>query len=341
MPKVFRAIIVALLAATLLRADPPPAAPTPAVPLPSAAARPAAELSVADAVILGVIEGLTEFLPVSSTGHLIIAKDLLGLNSQQVLLTPEGEALWHRQATAYHGAELLTLNLAADTYIVMIQFGAIAAVALVCWQQLWSMFMGLLGRDPAGRRLLINVIIAFLPAALIGYAFHDWVDENLFSTGSVIVAQVAGALLMFYVEAWYARRYLQGLHPNREELTPFSAAGIGLLQCVAIWPGTSRPMMVIVGGYFAGLDPRRSAEFSFLLGFVTMTVATVFKTYKNGASMIQVFGYPHVVLGAVVAAVVAAVCVRYFAQLLVRHGLNFFAWYRIAVAAALSMYYFK
>jgi undecaprenyl-diphosphatase len=236
---------------------------------------------------------------------------------------------------------LLTLNLAADTYIVMIQFGAIAAVALVCWQQLWSMVLGVLGRDPAGRRLLINLIIAFVPAAVIGFAVHDWIDEQLFSIGAVIFAQVAGALLMFYVEAWYARRYLSGIHPNRQELSPFSAAGIGLLQCVAIWPGTSRPMMAIVGGYFAGLDPRRAAEFSFLLGFVTMSAACIFKTYKNGPSMIQVFGYPHVILGALVAAGVAAVCVRYFAQLLVRHGLNFFAWYRIALAAALAMHYYK
>ena len=99
-------------------------------------------------------------------------------------------------------------------------------------------------------------------------------------------------------------------------------------------------MMAIVGGYFAGLDPRRSAEFSFLLGFVTLSAACLYKTYKSGSSMIQVFGYPHVVLGAIVAAVVAGVCVRYFAQLLVRHGLNFFAWYRIALAGALMLYYY-
>lgn len=327
-------LLITLLAVTL-RADTSPTPPAPPKPTP------AAELSKSDAIILGVIEGLTEFLPVSSTGHLIIAKDLLRLNSQQVLLDPTGEPLWHRQANEYHGAELLTLNLAADTFIVMIQFGAIAAVALVCWQQLWSMVLGLLGKDPAGRRLLINVIIAFLPAAMIGLIVTDWVDENLFSIGTVIFAQIAGALLMFYVEAWYGRRYLKGIHPNRQELTPISAAFVGLLQCVAIWPGTSRPMMAIVGGYFAGLDPRRSAEFSFLLGFVTISAATIYKTYKNGASMIQVFGYPNVVLGAVVAAVVSALCVRYFAQLLVRHGLNFFAWYRVLLAVALSTYYFK
>ena len=336
MQKVLSTLIVALLVCSL-RAD-PTLAIAPAKPVVS---KPTAELSVTDAVILGVIEGLTEFLPVSSTGHLIIAKDMLGLTSQQPMFDAKGEPLWHRHATSEHGSQLLTLNLAADTFIVVIQFGAIAAVAVACWSQLLSMVRGLFGRDPVGRRLLINVIIAFMPAALIGYAVHDWIDEELFSIGTVIFAQIAGALLMFYVEGWYGRRYLRGILPDRQELSPLAAAGIGFLQCLAIWPVTSRPMMAIVGGYFAGLDPRRSAEFSFLLGFVTLSAACSFKTYKSGSSMIQVFGYPHVILGAVVAAAVAAICVRYFANLLVRHGLNFFAWYRIALAAALALYYYE
>ena len=340
MQKLLSSIVVAVLVCTL-RADSPLALASAPAPEKAAALLPAAELRVADAVILGVIEGLTEFLPVSSTGHLIIAKDMLGLTSQRPMFDATGEPLWHRHATSSHGSQLLTLNLAADTFIVVIQFGAIGAVAIACWSQLLSMLRGLLGRDPAGLRLLINVMIAFVPAAGIGLLVHDWIDEQLFSIGSVIFAQIAGAFLMFYVEAWYGRRYLRGLVPGRQELTPVAAAFIGILQCVAIWPGTSRPMMAIVGGYFAGLDPRRAAEFSFLLGFVTLSAACLFKTYKSGASMIQVFGYPHVLLGAVVAAVVAAICVRYFANLLVRHGLNFFAWYRIALAGALAMYYYN
>lgn len=302
--------------------------------------QPAAELRASDAVILGVIEGLTEFLPVSSTGHLIIAKDLLGLNSNQVLFDAIGEPLWYRQATSEHGSQLLTMNLAADTYIVVIQFGAVAAVAFVYWSELLSMAKGLLGRDPAGRRLLITVLIAFIPAALIGLMIHDWIDENLFSVGTVIFAQVAGAMLMFYTEGWYGRRYLRGILPETKELSPVAAAGVGLLQCVAILPGTSRPMMAIVGGYFAGLDPRRAAEFSFILGFVTLSAASIFKTYKSGAAMIQVFGWSHVLLGAAVAAVVAAVCIRFFVHLLLRHGLNAFAWYRLALAGALALHYY-
>lgn len=312
----------------------------PTDPVIASKAGPAAELSAVDAIILGVIEGLTEFLPVSSTGHLIIAKDLLRLTSNEPLFDAIGEPLWYRRATSEHGSQLLTMNLAADTFIVVIQFGAVFAVALVCWSQLRSMALGLIGRDPVGRRLLINVLIAFLPAAVVGLLVHDWIDANLFSVGTVIFAQVAGALLMFYTEGWYGRRYVQGIRPENAELTPVAAAGIGLLQCVAILPGTSRPMMAIVGGYFAGLDPRRAAEFSFLLGFVTLGAASAFKTFKSGPAMIQVFGWPHVLLGAAVAAVVAAVSVRFLVHFLLRHGLNFFAWYRLVLAGALMLHYY-
>lgn len=336
MPKVLLTVVLALLAGTLAAQ---PAFPDFSRPPPEKKG-PAAELRASDAIVLGVIEGLTEFLPVSSTGHLIIAKDMLGLNSHDPLFDALGEPMWYRRSSAERGAQLLTMNLAADTFIVVIQFGAIAAVALVCWSQLCSMALGVLGRDPAGLRLLINVLIAFVPAAVVGLLLHDWIDENLFSVGTVIVAQVAGALLMFYTEGWYGRRYLQGLRPETTELTPASAAFIGLLQCVAILPGTSRPMMAIVGGYFAGLDPRRAAEFSFLLGFVTLSAATSFKTYTSGAAMIQVFGWPHVLLGAGVAAAVAAICVRYLVHLLLRHGLNIFAWYRLILAGLLAMHYY-
>lgn len=316
----------------------PPTPPVPAQPSSSAAA----ELSASDAIILGVIEGVTEFLPVSSTGHLIIATRLLRLESEQPLVGPDGQPLWYKKPSPKRpNGEPLTLKLAADTYTVVIQFGAIAAVALLYWSQFVSMLRGLFGRDPAGLRLLINVLIAFLPAAVIGFLAHDWIDANLFSVKAVIIAQIVGAMLMLAVEAWRRRNGDKPASQSLADLTPAKAATIGALQCFAMWPGTSRSMMTIVGGYFVGMDPRRSAEFSFLLGFVTLTAASVYKGYKSGAAMIQVFGVPHVALGAIVAAVTAALCVRFLVHWLTRHGLGIFAWYRILVAGALAVMLYR
>lgn len=322
-------IVLAALAIPVASTRAQPAGP--ATPPP-----PAAELGVFDAVVLGVVEGFTEFLPVSSTGHLIIASRALGLDTEQPLTDAAGQPLWHRPPSPkYPNGVPLTVKLAADTYTVVIQFGAIAAVALLYWSQLLAMARGLLGRDPAGLSLLVNVMIAFLPAAGLGFLLHDWIDAHLFSIPAVIVAQVAGAGLMFYAEAWRRR---QSSRPAPDlALTTRQATGIGALQCLALWPGTSRSMTTIIGGYFSGLDPRRAAEFSFLLGFVTLSAATVYKSYKSGAAMIQVFGWSHVLLGAVVAAVTAALSVRFLVNWLTRHGLAAFAWYRLAVAGVLTV----
>ena len=147
-----------------------------------APAGPAAELSLRDAVILGVIEGVTEFLPISSTGHLIIATSFLHLDVEAPLTGADGQPLWHKKPSPKHPeGEPLTLKLAADTYTVVIQFGAIAAVAGLYWRQMRSMLLGLVGRDTAGLVLFRNLMIAFIPAAVLGLAFHDWIDKHLFS----------------------------------------------------------------------------------------------------------------------------------------------------------------
>ncbi len=340
------AFLVLILAAGLARgfgAETPatPSAPPASSPAAAAPDAPAAELSVSDAVILGVIEGVTEFLPISSTGHLIIASSVLGLDSTEPLKGPDGQPLWHRKPKGDKPGEPLTLKLAADTFIVVIQFGAIAAVALLYWKQLMSMLYGLLGKDPAGLRLLINVMIAFVPAAGIGFLASKWIEEHLFSVKAVIIAQIAGAFLMFYAQAWHRKRVKSGTWAPREELTTKGAVTVGLLQCLAMWPGTSRSMMTIVGGYFSGLDPRRAAEFSFILGFVTLTAASIYKSMRGGLAMIQVFGWPNVILGGVVAAVTAAICVRFLVHWLTKHGLGVFAWYRLIVAGALIAYFYR
>ena len=318
----------------------PASDPTPSRPAPAAAA-PAAKLGTIDALILGAVEGITEYLPISSTGHLIIAARLLGLDSDQPLADRDGRTLWYKPPSAKYPAGVpLTVKLAADTYIVVIQAGAIAAVALLYWSQLMAMVAGVVGRNPAGRTLALNVLIAFVPAAVLGFLAHSWIDAHLFSLGAVIIAQVAGAGLMFLAEKWQRRRGNTAAASNLAELTPARAAIIGALQCVALWPGTSRSMMTIVGGYFVGLDPRRSAEFSFLLGFVTLTAASVYKGSRSGAAMIQVFGWLPVMLGALVAAFTAAVCVRFLVHWLTKHGLAAFAWYRLALAAVLGAVFY-
>lgn len=299
---------------------------------------PAAELSTTDAIVLGVVEGVTEYLPISSTGHLIIANEFLGLESERPLTDKAGQPLWYKKPSAKHPEGVpLTVKLAADTYSVVIQFGAIAAVAILYWSQMLSMLRGLVGRDPAGLRLLANLIAAFIPAGALSYVAHDWIAEHLFSVQAVIVAQVAGAGLMLWVEARRRRQSAAAATAPVEELTPRQAIGIGAWQCLALWPGTSRSMTTIVGGYFAGFAPKKAAEFSFLLGFVTLSAASLYKGYKSGPAMIQVFGWTNIVLGCLVAAVVAAVSVRFLVNWLTRHGLGVFAYYRLVIAAVLGV----
>jgi len=217
----FALALAPLLPAQSATAHPPAKIATTAVPV--------AELSVTDAIILGVVEGVTEFLPISSTGHLIIATRLLHLESETPLTAPDGTPLWHKKPTEKNPAGVpLTLKLAADTYTVVIQFGAIAAVALLYWDPLVSMLRGLLGRDPAGRRLFINIMIAFVPTVIIGLLAHNWINDHLFSVGAVIIAQVAGAGLMLYAESWRRRRaVLTPAQGDLRDLTPLGAAGIG------------------------------------------------------------------------------------------------------------------
>ncbi|MBL9216380.1 MAG: undecaprenyl-diphosphate phosphatase [Opitutaceae bacterium] len=302
---------------------------------------PVAELTASDAIVLGLVEGITEFLPVSSTGHLIVANQLLGLDSDRQLVDKAGQPLWHRRPSPSHPeGEPLTLKLAADTYTVVIQAGAIGAVAFYYWRLIISMFVGLAGRSSAGLRLFRNILLAFVPVATAGYLLHDFIDRYLFSPWSVIAALVGGAILMLWAERW--RRTNSGIGFSKgdpSDLTPRKALGIGLAQCLALWPGTSRSMVTIVAGYLAGLNPAKAAEFSFLVGLPTLAGAAVYKSVKSGPAMIEVFGWSHVLLGAAVAAVSALVAVKFLVHFISRHGLAVFAYYRLLLALALTVFY--
>jgi len=311
------------------------------LPVRAQTAEPVAELSTRDAVILGLVEGITEFLPISSTGHLIIANHALELESDAPLLDAEGNTLWHKPPSAKHPEGIpLTVKLAADTYVVVIQAGAIAAVVLIFWGRLTGILSGLMGRNSSGLRLLRNIIVACIPAVVLGFTVGDLIDRYLFSIEAVIVALVSGAVLMFAAERW--RKQQPGTATSRldpSDLTIKQSLGIGLMQCLALWPGTSRSMVTMVGGYFAGLSPARSAEFSFLVGLPILCGAALLKSYKAGPAMISVFGVPSVLLGSLVAALSAALAVKFLVSYLSRNGLGVFAVYRIALATLLAAWF--
>lgn len=299
------------------------------------------------AVTLGVVEGVTEFLPISSTGHLLIASRLLGLPDQK------GSA----------GLD------AVNTYAIAIQFGAILAVAGLFWRRLREMVLGLFGRSESGRHLLITLVIAFIPAAVLGAAFDKRIEALLFGPWPIIAAWVAGGLLILGLQQGglirtgghqpladaTATSSTTGTAKRTEisskrtdtssnstttstvagslmEITYRRAAIIGLAQCFALWPGTSRSLATILAALLLGVSMSAAVEFSFLLGFLTLSAATAFKLLKDGGTLVQQFGVINPLIGAVFAFISAVVAIRWMIQYLKHHDLSIFAWYRFAAA---------
>jgi undecaprenyl-diphosphatase len=310
-----------------------------ATPPPPATAIVDRDLTLGEATVLGLVEGITEFLPVSSTGHLIIANHFLALEDERQLTDAAGQPRWIKAPSTEHPAgRPLTVKAAADAFTVIIQIGGIAAVVVLYWGQLWSVALGAIGMDREGTKLLRNIVIGLLPIAAIGFWVDDWVDQYLFSIWAVIAALVVGAGLMFYVDR---RRQQSQWHQSNgrkpSELRPSEALLVGAMQCIAIWPGTSRSMMTIVGGYVVGLKPAQAAEFSFLLGLPTLAGAALIKGIKGGPAMIDVFGWSPVLLGIFVAFVSAALAIKVLIAALTRYGLAPFAVYRIVLALVLAV----
>ncbi|MDX2113996.1 MAG: undecaprenyl-diphosphate phosphatase [Planctomycetota bacterium] len=279
------------------------------------------------AIILGLVEGITEYLPVSSTGHLIIASSLMGLDRDPA--TRE----------------------AVNAFNIVIQGGAILAVAGLYWPRLVQMLRGLAGRDAAGARLVLNLALAFVPAAAIGVLLDDLIEALLFRPIPVLAALAAGGVWMIWIERRRRSDELLGertaLVPGGstiDTMTPVQALGIGFFQCIAMWPGTSRSMMTIGGAMMLGLRPAEAAQFSFLLGLPTLTAACLFKLVKNlkhahdtGApNLFEQLGGLNVTLGILVATVSAAFAVRWLVGFLNRHGLAAFGWYRLALCIVLG-----
>lgn len=282
------------------------------------------------AFILGIIEGITEYLPVSSTGHLLVAQHLMGIGTGD---SPLDKA-------------------AADTFAICIQGGAILAVAGLYYKRVVKMILGVLGRDPEGLRLALLILAGFLPAAVLGVICNDWIEARLFGMWPIIFAWVVGGVLILVAARWSRHKGADNsTGKDLMEMTWKMALIIGFLQCVAMWPGTSRSLMTIVGGLLVGLSIRSAVEYSFLLGVLTLTAATakkaVWKIEGIGESydvwfggvklMMDHYGALSLGIGVAAAAVSAALAVKWLVSYLQSHGLSLFGWYRIGIGAVCAV----
>lgn len=265
------------------------------------------ELSIGAAVVLGLVEGLTEYLPVSSTGHLLVTNEILGLAK-----TEEAEE-------------------ALETYAICIQAGAILAVFVLYWERIRQMLDGLLGRSEEGRRVLIGVIVAFIPTAIIGLALVRTVREQLFGTPPIAAAWLVGGIaILVLTRSGVMDRGGIELH----ELTWKHAAIIGVAQSIAMWPGTSRSLITIIAAVLVGLSLRAAVEFSFLLGLATLGAATAATGVTDGSQLIDLYGWTSPAIGMVVAFVAALASIKWMVSWLQERSFDVFGYYRIAIGLA-------
>lgn len=268
-------------------------------------------LSIPEALLLGIVEGLTEFLPISSTGHLTVTNSLLGLTDTEAMKD------------------------AADAYAIAIQAGAILAVVGIYRRRIGTSLAAIAGRGPdpvAGRRLLIATIVAFLPAAIAGFLLGDLIKEHLFGPWPVVGAWIVGGIVIL---VWPPSANRQGR--ALEVITWRDGLIIGLVQILALWPGTSRSLVVILAALALGLSIAAAVEFAFLLGLVTLGAATLYEALDKGNVIIDQFGVAAPVVGFLAAFVSAAAAVVWMVTYVQRRGLAIFGWYRIAIALVVAV----
>lgn len=290
-------------------------------------------MDLLDAMVLGVVEGITEYLPVSSTGHLILASRALGL-------VPDPSDPGFIQA-----------QRSVDAFNIAIQGAAVLAVAGLYWTRVAGMmraciaWTGLLRRGPNHRLdsvLLRNLVISFIPAAVLGLLFDDAIEARLFAPVPVLLALALGGVLMIAIAPWVrAQAKLEGAGhgPTGSTLLPWQALVVGLFQCAALWPGTSRSMSTILGSMAVGLRPKAAAEYSFLLALPTLGAATVWKArvLMEPGAIDQLGGPIPVVMGFVMSGVVAALSIAWLVGYLARGGFALFGWWRVVLAAAIGL----
>lgn len=259
-------------------------------------------MDIVTPVILGVVEGLTEFLPVSSTGHLILATKLLGYDADK----------W-------------------EVFNIVIQLGAILAVVVLYWRTFWAVIQGLVRRDATAIRFTRNILVAFLPAAVIGLALHKKIEALLGDAMVVAVALILGGMAILAIEWRVKKGHIAGV----AEVPVKTTLGIGFIQCLAMIPGVSRSGATIMGALSLGVERRTAAEFSFFLAIPTMLGATTLELAKHRHDIMApgAVGLGTIGIGFVVAFVVALVVIKAFVSIISRHGFAPFAWYRIIAGA--------
>ena len=257
------------------------------------------------AAVMGIVEGLTEFLPISSTGHLILAGALLGFDDEK-----------------------------AKVFDIAIQTGAILAVIIVYWEKIKSTVIALPTQRLA-RRFALNVLIAFFPAVLLGLLFGNAIKAHLFTPTVVASTFIIGGFIILWVEGW-GRKPLHDGHPddharivNVESMTPLDALKVGLVQCLAMVPGTSRSGATIIGGMLLGLSRKAATDFSFYLAIPTLIGAGAYSLYKERA-LLSMADVPMFAVGLVFSFLSAWACVRWLLRYIATHNFVVFAYYRIA-----------
>ncbi len=249
------------------------------------------------AVVLGIVEGVTEFLPVSSTGHLLLVERFMDLDQQN---------FW-------------------KTFAVLIQLGAILAILAIYFARLWRIALGMFS-DPAAQRFVIGVLLAFFPAVVLGLLFGGFIKNVLFNPWVVCFSLIAGGAVLLWVDQ-------QDFNPRHRDATAFPLPmylGIGIAQCAAMIPGVSRSGASIVAAMLFGADKRAAAEFSFFLAIPTMLGAFVYDVYKSRADMTMDHSLI-IAVGFAVSFITAIIVVKTFLSYVTRHGFELFAWWRVIV----------
>jgi undecaprenyl-diphosphatase len=263
------------------------------------------ELTVVKAIVLGAIEGVTEFLPISSTGHLLVAERLL------------------------HVGQKAATKDATDTYTVVIQLGAILAVLVVSWKRVLTLFQGLVGKSESGRTILVSLIAAFVPTAIIGLVLDKPIEEHFLNAGVVAAAWIVGGLAILVLTTRY--RAAQTTGRNLESIFWKHGLIIGLSQSISVvWPGTSRSLVTILAAVLLGYSLSAAVEFSFILGLATLGAASIYKLAKDGSVVFDTFGVANPLIGIAVAFITALIAVKWMIAYLHNNNLTVFAFYRIA-----------